>query len=102
VIKSQLMLNLAAQNPHLFQRDVQKVVDAILEEIVAALVRGDRVELRGFGTFAVKVREGRIGRNPRSGATVRVPQKRIPYFRPGAPIQKRLNPDGAEPQETRT
>lgn len=66
MIKSQLMLNLAAQNPYLFQRDVQRVVDAILDEIVAALVRGDRVELRGFGTFAVKVREGRIGRNPRS------------------------------------
>lgn len=92
MIKSQLMLNLAAQNPYLFQRDVQRVVDAILDEIVAALVRGDRVELRGFGTFAVKVREGRIGRNPRSGATVRVPQKRIPYFRQSHEMRKRLNP----------
>ena len=74
MIKSQLMLRVASQNPHLFQRDVEKVVDAVLDEIVAALARGDRVELRGFGTFAVKVREGRVGRNPKTDATVHVPE----------------------------
>ena len=102
MIKSELVVRLIVQNPHLFQRDVQKVVDAVLDEIVAALTRGDRVELRGFGSFSVKVREGRVGRNPRTGVTVHVPEKRIPCFRPGEPIRKRLNPDAAEPPEERT
>ena len=92
MIKSQLMLRVASQNPHLFQRDVEKVVDAVLDEIVAALARGDRVELRGFGTFAAKVRGGRVGRNPKTGATVHVPEKNIPVFRQGHEIRKRLNP----------
>ena len=64
MIKSQLILRIAGQSPHLFQRDVEKMVSAVLDEIVAALAQGSRVELRGFGTFAVKVREGRVGRNP--------------------------------------
>ena len=63
MIKSQLILRIAGQNPHLFQRDVEKMVGAFLDEIVAALAHGSRVELRGFGTFAVKVREGRVGRS---------------------------------------
>ena len=91
VIKSQLMLRVASQNPHLFNRDVAKVVDAVLDEIVAALARGDRVELRGFGSFSVKVREGRIGRNPKTGATVQVPERKFPYFRQGQKFGKRLN-----------
>jgi integration host factor subunit beta len=99
VIKSELILRLAGHNPHLFQRDLEKVVDAILNEILAALARGDRVELRGFGTFSVKVREGRIGRNPRTGAAVQVPEKNIPYFRQGQPIQKRLNTGAADSEE---
>jgi integration host factor subunit beta len=99
VIKSQLILRIAGQNPHLFQRDVEKVVDAFLDEIVSALARGDRVELRGFGSFSVKVREGRVGRNPKTGATVHVPEKKIPYFRQGQPIRKRLNPGSAGPEE---
>ncbi len=99
MIKSQLILRLAGKNPHLFQRDVQKVVNAILDEIIAALARGDRVELRGFGAFSVKVREGRVGRNPRSGAKVHVPEKKIPHFKPGHEIRKRLNPGAAEIEE---
>jgi integration host factor subunit beta len=97
VIKSFLILRLAGHNPHLHQRDVGKVVDAILDVIVAALARGDRVELRGFGSFSVKVREGRIGRNPRTGVKVHVPNKKIPYFRQTHKIRKRLNPGSEEP-----
>ena len=99
MIKSQLVLRLAGHNPHLFQRDVEKVVNAILDEIIAALARGDRVELRGFGTFAVKVREGRVGRNPKTGALVHVPDRQFALFRPGREIQTRLNPGVADPQE---
>ena len=97
MIKSQLILRIAGQNPHLFQRDVGKVVSTILDEIVAALAHGSRVELRGFGTLAVKVREGRVGRNPKSGATVHVPEKKIPVFRQGHEIRKRLNPLATTP-----
>jgi len=91
VIKSQLILRISGQKPHLFQRDVEKMVSAVLDEIVATLAHGGRVELRGFGTFAVKLREGRVGRNPKTGATVHVPEKKIPLFRQGNEIRKRLN-----------
>jgi len=85
VIKSQLIPRIAARSPHLFQRDVEKVVATVLDEISADLARGDRVELRGFGSFSVKAREGR-------GATVHVPEKKFPYFRQGHEMRKRLNP----------
>jgi integration host factor subunit beta len=91
VIKSQLILRIAGQNRHLFQRDVEKVVDAVLDQIATALAHSDRVELRGFGPFSVRVREGRVGRNPKTGATVHVPEKKIPSFRQGHEIRKRLN-----------
>ncbi len=74
-------------------------MNAILDEIIAALARGDRVELRGFGAFAAKVREGRVGRNPRTGAKVHVPEKKIPHFKPGHEIRKRLNPDATDTAE---
>ena len=73
------------------------MVGAVLDEVVAALAHGIRVELRGFGTFAVKVREGRVGGNPKTGATVRVPEKKIPVFRQGREIRKRLNPLATTP-----
>jgi integration host factor subunit beta len=94
VIKSQLILRIAGQNPHLFQRDVVKVVDAILDQIVSALAQGDRVELRGFGSFSAKLRGGRVGRNPKTGATLHVPEKIISVFRPSKENHKRLNSDG--------
>ena len=72
MIKSELIERIATRNPHLFQRDVEHIVNAILEEIVAALSRGDRVELRGFGAFSVKNRPARTGRNPRTGEQVTV------------------------------
>ena len=78
--KSELVARLAAANPHLYQRDVERIVITIFEEIAAALARGDRVELRGFGAFSVKKRGARVGRNPRTGEAVDVIAKHIPYF----------------------
>jgi integration host factor subunit beta len=91
MVKSELVQRIVGQRAHLYQRDVARVVDAMLEEIVAALARRDRVELRGFGVFSVKVRHARTGRNPRTGAMVRVGQKAIPFFKTGEVMRKRLN-----------
>lgn len=91
MIKSELVLKIAEQNPHLYQRDVENIVNAILNEITDALRRGDRVELRGFGAFSVKRREARIGRNPRTGAQVSVAEKVVPYFKTGKEMRVRLN-----------
>jgi integration host factor subunit beta len=96
VIKSQLVLRIAAQNPHLSGRDAEKVVDAILDQIVSAMARRERVELRGFGTFGVKALPARIGHNPKTGAAVHVPEKITPAFRPGKEIRQRLNPDAVD------
>ncbi len=89
--KSDLILRLAERNPHLFQRDVERIVATILDEITAALARGDRVELRGFGAFSVKHRGARVGRNPRTGASVSVAEKVVPYFKTGKELRERLN-----------
>lgn len=75
MIKSELVQRIAESNPHLYQRDVENIVNAILDEIVAALARGDRVELRGFGAFSVKARPARTGRNPRTGAHADGPRR---------------------------
>jgi integration host factor subunit beta len=91
MIKSELVQHIAAQNPHLYQRDVENIVNAILGEIIAALARGDRVELRGFGAFSVKRRDARVGRNPRTGDSVRVAEKHIPFFKTGKQLRDRLN-----------
>ena len=92
--KSELVQRLAEANPHLYQRDVEVIVTAIFDEIAAALARGDRVELRGFGAFSVKRRDARIGRNPRTGDTVRVAEKHIPFFKTGKQLRDRLNQSG--------
>ena len=89
--KSDLILILAEKNPHLYQRDVERIVATVLDEITAALARGDRVELRGFGAFSVKQRGARIGRNPRTGESVRVAEKSVPYFKTGKELRERLN-----------
>ena len=94
MIKSELVEKLAAENPHLFQRDIENIVNAILDEVGDAMARGDRVELRGFGAFAAKPREARVGRNPRTGAKVAVSQKLAPQFRAGKEMRHRLNPNG--------
>lgn len=91
MIKSELVLRLAEQNPHLYQRDVENIVNAILDTISDALARGDRVELRGFGAFSVKKRDARKGRNPRTGELVAVDEKVIPVFKTGKEMRMRLN-----------
>jgi len=96
MIKSELVLKLSERNPHLNQRDVEKIVNTVLDEITEALAREDRVELRGFGAFSVKRREARVGRNPRSGKPVSVDEKITPVFRTGKEMRKRLN-EGYEP-----
>jgi integration host factor subunit beta len=95
MIKSELVAKIAEQNPHLYQRDVENIVNAILGEIIAAMARGDRVELRGFGAFSVKQRPARTGRNPRTGAHVEVDQKYVPFFKTGKEMRERLNRDEA-------
>jgi integration host factor subunit beta len=94
--KSELIARLAERNPHLYQRDVERIVTTIFDEIATALARGDRVELRGFGAFSVKKREARVGRNPRTGESVSVEDKVIPFFKTGKQLRERLNVDGKE------
>jgi integration host factor subunit beta len=89
--KSELIQHLAERNPHLYQRDVERIVSTIFDEITAALSRGDRVELRGFGAFSVKRRGARMGRNPRTGESVQVGEKHIPFFKTGKELRERLN-----------
>jgi integration host factor subunit beta len=91
MIKSELVAKIAEQNPHLYQRDVENIVNAILDTITDALARGDRVELRGFGAFSVKKRDARTGRNPRTGESVPVSEKVIPVFKTGKEMRQRLN-----------
>ncbi|NCT40122.1 MAG: integration host factor subunit beta [Alphaproteobacteria bacterium] len=89
--KSELIQRLAERNPHLYLRDVEKIVETIFDEITDALAEGDRVELRGFGAFSVKHREARVGRNPRTGEAVQVEAKRLPFFKTGKALRERLN-----------
>ena len=91
MIKSELVTRIAELNPHLYQRDAEILVNAVLDEIIDALANGDRVELRGFGTFSVKARDARQGRNPRTGAKVAVDGKAVPYFKSGKEMRDRLN-----------
>jgi integration host factor subunit beta len=91
--KSELIQRLSERNPHLYQRDVELIVSAIFDEIGNALARGDRVELRGFGAFSVKRRDARIGRNPRTGDSVPVHEKHVPFFKTGKQLRERLNED---------
>jgi integration host factor subunit beta len=89
--KSELIQRIAELNPHLYHRDVERIVTTIFEEISNALSRGDRVELRGFGAFSVKRRDARVGRNPRTGDAVNVAEKHIPFFKTGKLLRERLN-----------
>lgn len=92
MIKSELIEKIAAANPHLYQRDVERIVNVIFDTIISAMERGDRVELRGFGAFSVKHRPARIGRNPRTGDQVAVEEKFVPFFKTGKELRERLNP----------
>jgi integration host factor subunit beta len=98
MIKSELIARIAAANPHLYHRDIERIVNVIFDEIVDALARGDRVELRGFGAFTVKHRPPRVGRNPRTGASVTVDEKFVPFFKTGKELRERLNGPTAAPK----
>ena len=89
--KSDLILRLAEKYPHLLQRDIERIVNTVFDEVSNALARGNRVELRGFGAFSVKHREARQGRNPRTGQTVSVARKSVPFFKTGKQLRDRLN-----------
>jgi integration host factor subunit beta len=91
MIRSELIQKIADDNPHLYQRDVERIVNTIFDEITGAMAQGDRVELRGFGAFSVKKREARVGRNPRTGETVNVEEKHVPFFKTGKLLRDRLN-----------
>ncbi|MEM6971525.1 MAG: integration host factor subunit beta [Pseudomonadota bacterium] len=91
MIKSELVQKIAEDHQHLYQRDVERIVSTVFEEITSALERGDRVELRGFGAFSVKTRDARMGRNPRTGESVPVPEKRVPFFKAGKDMRERMN-----------
>lgn len=91
MIKSELVQIIADRNPHLYQRDVENIVNAILDEITETLASGNRVELRGFGAFSIKNRPPREGRNPRTGETVQVEEKWVPFFKTGKELRERLN-----------
>jgi integration host factor subunit beta len=92
MIKTALVKRIAAKNPNLHPRDVKKIVNAMLGEIIAALVRGDRIEVHGFGVFSIRVRRARFGRNPRTGARVSVEKKSVPFFSTKNEMRARLNP----------
>ena len=91
MIKSELIQKVAEANPHLFQRDVERIVGTVFDEIIDAMAQGHRVELRGFGAFSVKERPARVGRNPRTGENVDVAGKAVPFFKTGKEMRMRLN-----------
>jgi integration host factor subunit beta len=98
--KSELILRIGALNPHLYHRDVERIVTTIFDEITNALARRDRVELRGFGAFSVKERDARKGRNPRTGEAVAVDEKVVPFFKTGKELRDRLNGRETPPDDT--
>jgi integration host factor subunit beta len=91
MIRSELIQKIADENPHLYQRDVERIVNTIFNEITSAMAEGNRVELRGFGAFSVKKRDARTGRNPRTGESVSVEEKHVPFFKTGKLLRDRLN-----------
>ena len=99
MIKSELVQKLADENPHLFTRDIERIVNTVFSEITDALAEGNRVELRGFGAFSVKHREARIGRNPRTGEAVAIEEKWTPFFKAGKEMRERLNKEEAASSE---
>ncbi len=91
MIRSELLEKLAAENPDLKPDEIEKIVDIFFNQITQKLADGGRIELRGFGAFSTRQRKPRVGRNPRTGESVSVPAKRVPYFKPGKEIRERLN-----------
>ena len=91
MIRSELVQKIADENPHLYQKDVERIVGTIFDEIINAMAAGDRVGLRGFGAFSVKKRKARLGRNPRTGEAVDVGEKHVAFFKTGKLLRDRLN-----------
>ena len=96
MIKSELVQKIADKNPHLYHRDVERIVNRVFDEVIDAMKQGNRVELRGFGAFSVKERNARTGRNPRTGESVDVTEKRVPFFKTGKELRQRLNGSAAD------
>ena len=93
MIRSELLAALSRENPGLRMEEIEKIVGTFFDEITARLANGGRVELRGFGAFSTRARDARTGRNPRTGETVSVPGKKVPYFKPGKEMRAKLNTD---------
>ncbi|WP_309622099.1 integration host factor subunit beta [Novosphingobium sp.] len=93
MIRSELLAALSRENPGLRMEEIEKIVGTFFDEITARLANGGRVELRGFGAFSTRGRDARTGRNPRTGETVAVPGKKVPYFKPGKEMRAKLNTD---------
>lgn len=91
MLRSELVERLQAEFAHLRLSEIEAAVDALLDAIAAAMIEGRRVELRGFGAFSTRVREARTGRNPRTGASVKVAAKRVPFFKPGKELRAHVN-----------
>lgn len=91
MIKSELVQKIADKSPHLYHRDIERIVNTILDEVISAMKDGNRIELRGFGAFSVKSRNARMGRNPRTGSSVEVIAKRVPFYKTGKELRERLN-----------
>ena len=91
MIKSELIQKIADNNPHLYHRDVERIINTVFDQVIEALHQGDRVELRGFGAFSAKSRQARVGRNPRTGDSVSVSAKKVPFFKTGKELRERLN-----------
>ena len=89
--KSELILKITNKNSFLYQKDVYKIIDTLFDSVTKALKNGERVELRGFGTFTTKLRNARIGRNPKTGEPVAIPQKKMPFFKMGKSMKERIN-----------
>ena len=89
--KSELILKITSKNSYLYHKDVYKIIDSVFNSVTKALKDGDRVELRGFGTFTTKLRDARIGRNPKTGEPVAIPQKKMPFFKMGKSMKERIN-----------
>ena len=104
--RSELVVGMAEDTPHLTIAQGERIVAAFFDEMTSTMARGERVELRGFGAFSVKHRKARVGRNPRTGKTVQVAQKAVPYFRAGKELREWINkpspgPSAGDPQQHR-
>lgn len=91
ITKSELIENIAAQQNHLAYKDIELSVKSILEQMSSSLARGERIEVRGFGSFSLHFRPPRIGRNPKTGEAVSLPGKHVPHFKPGKELRERVN-----------